>query len=274
MTKLSISRAWDETRDVLVKDGRLMASVALALVLFPQATADVLVPPPALSGEQPPSWMPLLTLVVAILGLLGQLAIVRLALGPTTSVADAISHGLRRLISACGALLLFALPLAVLIIAIFTAIVGPQALENLMNGIVDESVGRAILLILLIVLLISVRFQLVMPVATAETGGPIRILRRSWDITSGSYLRLLAFLLLILTAALIVLLVAQFTGGIVAKALFGDVKPLSLSALVLALIVASVQTAFVVLISTMLARMYVQLAGLRDSPASVPSSGT
>ena len=48
----------DETRDVLAKDGRLMASVALALVLLPQVIADVLVPAPNLSGEQQPSWTP------------------------------------------------------------------------------------------------------------------------------------------------------------------------------------------------------------------------
>jgi hypothetical protein len=274
MAKLSISKAWDETRDVLSKDSRLMASIALALILLPQAIADVLVPPPALSGEQAPTWMPILTLVVAIAGLIGQIAIIRLALGPATSVGDAISHGLRRLLSAFGALMLFALPLAILMVLILIAMAGPQSLENLRNGVADESVGRAILLILLLVLLVSVRFQLVMPVAAGESGGPIRILRRSWEITSGSYFRLLGFLATVLLAAIVVFLVAQFTGGILAKGLFGDIKPLSLAALVLALIVTSVQTVFVVLISTMLARIYVQLAGARGADVTVPSSGT
>jgi hypothetical protein len=35
MAKLSISRAWEETQDVLARDGRLLASVALALVFAP-----------------------------------------------------------------------------------------------------------------------------------------------------------------------------------------------------------------------------------------------
>jgi hypothetical protein len=273
MAKLSISRAWEETQEVLARDGRLLASVALALVLLPEVVANVLVPPPNLSGEQPPSWVPVLSIIVAVAGLIGQIAVIRLALGPATSVGQAISHGVRRFLPGLGAVILFGLPLTFVLGLLFALLAGPAALEALRNGSPDPASGRIILLLLLIGLLVSVRFQLVMPVTTSESGGPIHILRRSWDLTAGHYLRLLGFLVAIIITALIVLLATQMLGGIFARAFFGDAKPLSVSALVLALITGVVQTAFVVVVSTLLARIYAQLAGNYVAQPSVPRSG-
>ena len=39
--KLSLSRAWDETRDVLRRDGRLIAIVALAMLVFPGTVQEL-----------------------------------------------------------------------------------------------------------------------------------------------------------------------------------------------------------------------------------------
>lgn len=273
MAKLSISRAWEETQQVLARDGRLLASVALALVLLPEVVANVLVPPPNLSGEQPPSWMPIVSVLVAAAGLVGQIAIIRLALGPATSVGQAISHGVRRFLPGLGAVLIFGLPLFFVLGLLFAVIAGPTALEALRNGTAEPATGPTLMLLLLLAVLVSVRFQLVMPVTTSESGGPLRILRRSWDLTSGHYLRLLGFLVAIIITALIVLLATQILGGLLARALFGDAKPLSVSALVLALITGVVQTAFVVVVSTLLARIYSQLVGGQAAQASVPSSG-
>jgi hypothetical protein len=272
MAKLSISRAWEETQHVLTHDGRLMASVALALVLFPEVIMNVIAPPPGLSGEQPPSWVPLLSAVVALLGLIGQIAIVRLALGPTTSVGQAISHGVRRFLPGLAAIILFGIPMALILTVLFGLIAGPAAIQAMGRGVLDPSAARIVMLLVLVALLVSVRFQLVIPVTTAEGGGPIHILRRAWELSRGHYLRLLGFLLAILVTAVIVFLAAQSVGGILARTLFGDAKPLSVSALVIALLVGLVQTAFVVVVSTLLARIYVQVAGV--DRASVPSSGT
>jgi hypothetical protein len=273
MAKLSISRAWEETQHVLTHDGRLMASVALALVLLPEVVMNVIAPPPGLSGEQPPSWASLMSAVVAFLGLVSQIAIVRLALGPATSVGQAISHGVRRFLPGVGAILLFGIPFAIVLAVLFGALAGPAAVQAMSKGTVDPSSARIILLLVLIVVLVSVRFQLIIPVTAAEKGGPIHILRRTWELSSGHYLRLLGFLLAIIVTAVIVFLAAQSVGGILARTLFGDAKPLSVSALVIALVVGLVQTAFAVVVSTLLARIYAQLAGMSGAQASVPSSG-
>jgi hypothetical protein len=274
MAALSISKAWEETKAILVRDGRLIGAVALALILLPETIAAVIAPSPELSGEQPPSWIGLVTVLVALAGIIGQIAVIRLAIGPAISVAEAIQHGARRLIPGFAALLLFALPLALVLLLLLVAYAGPTAVEGLRGGtMADPKVGQAIMIFVLVAFALSVRFQLVMPVTAGEKAGPVTILRRSWALTAGHYWRLLAFLLLAFVTAIVVLLTAQFLAGILARAVFGEVQPWSVSALFVGLISALVQTGFVIMVSTMLARIYVQLAG-RDAQASVPSSGT
>jgi hypothetical protein len=273
MTSLSLSKAWDESKAIAARDGRLIGAVALALVLLPQAISGVLVPPPALSGEQAPAWFPMVSLIVAAIGFVGQIAIVRLALGPT-SVGEAIMHGFRRVLPVIGALLLFAFPLALILILVLLAIGGPSTLDVLEGGgKPDPGVGIAILLFMVAAIAVSIRLQMAVPVATAESGNPVTILKRSWAMTKGNYGRLLAFLIMILTVAVVLLLVAQMGGGILARLAFGEVRPLGVGALVVALITGAAQAVFTALSSLMLARIYVQLSG-KDARVTVPNSGT
>jgi hypothetical protein len=260
MSNLSIGRAWDEARQILARDGRLITSISLALILVPQALAGVVAPPPNLSGIDPPAWMPLITLVVLVAGIIGQIAIIRLALGPTASVGDAINHGIRRLLPALAALLLFGIGLALVLTPLFMLIAGGDALQGMLAGRSSPRAGGALLLILLLIIVISARFQLILPVAAAEPGGPIHVLKRNWQITAGHYWKLLGFIALVLVTAVIVLLTAQLLGGLIAKLAVGEVQPFSLSALIVALIAAAAQTAVTTVLSTLLARIYVQLA--------------
>lgn len=272
MSKLSISRAWEESQRVLAHDGRLLASVALALVLLPEVIVSVISPGANVSGEQGPSWLPLLSLVVLILGVIGQIAIIRLALGGAISVGQAITHGARRFVPGLAAAVLLFVPLLIVSGVLFGALAGPAALAAARNGTMDPSVTRVFFLLSIAIALIFARFLLIMPVTTAEAGGPIHILRRAWELGSGHYLRLLGFFVLIVIAAGVLLLATQFLGGILVRTLFGDAKPLSVGALVIALITGVAQTAFMVVFATLLARIYAQLAGAA-AQSGVPKSG-
>lgn len=260
MGSLSIGKAWDETRHILARDGKLITSISLALILMPQALAGVIAPPPSLSGVDPPAWNSLVTLLVLCAGIIGQIAIIRLALGPTASVGDAINHGTRRFLTALLALLIFGVVLALLLTPLFLMIAGVGAFEALAAGRSTPRASGAMLFVVLLVLLASARFQFILPVAAAEPGGPVKVLKRNWQITAGHYWKLLGFLALVLITAAIVLLTAQVLGGIVGKLAVGEVEPFSLSALIVALIVAAAQTAVTTLLSTILARIYAQLA--------------
>jgi len=274
MAKLSISRAWDDSKAAMRRDGRLIGSVALALILFPQAVFATIAPPPELSGVETPGWAPLVMLIVALVGLAGQIAIARLAIGPAASVGEAIGHGVRRAPVVFAAVLMFGLALIVLMIPLALVLIGPERLKALSEGSRDPAVVRAILPILLAIIAIAVRFQLTVPVAAMEAAGPIRMLRRSWDLTRGHYWRLLGFLLLVLATALIIQLASQIVGGVVGRLLFGNLDPFSAGALLVALIAAAAQTALSILVTLMLAHIYVQSANPPHGDVSVPSSGT
>src|SRR3954469_21169370 len=58
MAKLSISQAWDETRLILERDGKLIAAVALALFVLPGIVLNVAVPKmPTGQMREPGAWM-------------------------------------------------------------------------------------------------------------------------------------------------------------------------------------------------------------------------
>jgi hypothetical protein len=274
-SNLSISRAWDETREIFRRDGKLITAVALALIVLPQVVASLVAPQGSGGASDPSTGARLMMLAVMLISLVGQLSIIRLALGPSTTVGDAIQHGLRRFPAALGALIIMILGMAILIIPILTIFVIALGIrpEGLQQGQASGPIGLVVLLLVLIVVAISIRFTLVSPVASAEKAGPLTILKRSWGLTAGNYWRLLGFVILLLIAAVALIAAASVIGGILARLVSSTVEPFSLSALIIALATAVAQGVFSVLAAVMMTRIYTQVAG-RDVEASVPSSGT
>jgi len=271
-SSLSISRAWDETREIFRRDGGLLVSVALALVVLPEIVVGII--SPAEAGATVPGWVQILRLAAGLIAIVGQLAMIRLALGPSTTVGDAINHGVRRFPSALGAILLLILIMAVIVIPVTAILALLMGIDPSHLGPQPEpKVGLLILLMCLIALAVSVRFTLLSPIASAEAIGPIAIVKRGWDLTRGHYWRMLGLVGLLLVAALALLITAGVLGALLARLVSSDVAPFSLAALIVALVGGIAQGAFSVLASVMLARVYTQLAG-GGAEASVPSSGT
>ena len=275
MARLSLSRAWDETKAVLAAEGKLITSVALALLVLPAAIAGTVAPSALLTGNEPPGWAGPLAMLVALISLAGQVAITRFALGPTTTVGEAIGHGFRRALPAFAAAFLLGIVVGLILICVLFVLVGVEGVDNLAKGVASPQAGGAVLLTGLFAILIGARFQLIAPVATAERGGPIHLLKRSWALTRGHYWRVLAFLALSIFVLIVVILyLAPIAAGILVKVLFGEVEALSAGALVAALIMAAVQAVFSSILAVMLARIYAQLSGPVHDDVSVPSSGT
>lgn len=270
MAGLSISRAWDEAKAVLARDGRLIWTVALALLFLPQVLASTVAPPANLAGEEAPKASGVIILAALLIGMVGQLAIVRLAVGPTTSVGDSIRHGSKRFLPALTAFLIFLLGMAVILVPLIMILGLAPLLTSPASPPPPQVLGRMLLLVM-IAFLVSVKFLLVTPVASSERVGPIAILKRSWALTGSHYARLLGFVLMATIAALIVVITAQIAGTIAAKLFADTVNPLSAGALVLALFTAGAQAALSAVFTVMLARIYVQAAGAAPL-ASVPDT--
>jgi hypothetical protein len=264
VAKLSISSAWDETRAVLRADGKLLTIVALALLVLP-GTVSELVTPPVPQGQLPEPGPWLAVFIVAVLvAIVGQLAIVTLALGDRLSVGQAIGHGARRMPIYFVAQLIWALPFAAVLIMLLPHIAPPNP---------RPAAALLFILCFFVFLFIAVRMLLLAPISSADRIGPIAMIGRSWQLTSGSWWRLFGFLLLFLIAAGILILATAAIFGLVAQALPGKMEPFTIGALLVALATQIVQAGIYVVLMVMLARMYLQAGSPRAEP-SVPSSGT
>jgi hypothetical protein len=272
MAGLSISSAWEDSKRIVAHDGRLIASVALALVALPTAITSLVDPNGTAGPSSPPSIL-VLTVVASLAMLAGQLALVRLALRPSITVGAAIAHGLKRMP--------IYLLSAILVVVVLVALAIPFGLALALLGVPVDSktmpltpgVTLVILLFIALVVFIAVRMLMTAPVASADEVGPVAIIRRSWALTAGHWWHLLGFLLSFFIGAIVVLAAVKAATGAVAELLLGPIEPMSASALLMALVEAAANAAITGLFAVMLARIYAQLAGKGETQASVPSSG-
>jgi len=269
MKKLSLSQAWDETRMVLARDGKLFASVALGLVVLPQTIIGLFVP--RTTAEPTPIVFALL-LISLVVGFIAQIALNRLAIGPSTTVGSAIGRGVVRMPVLIASFILITLVLFVLLV-VFALLLG--AVGVISSPTAGQGPPASVLLLIILFAAVTYAiFQLTIPVAAAEHGGPIHLLTRSWTLARGNYLRLLGFVVLVLVGLVFVLMAGQFGLGSMIAATLGPPQAGNVSALMIALVVALIQAAFTVVFAVMLARIYLQLAGTDAAHASVPKSGT
>ena len=268
MKKLSLSQAWDESRMVLARDGKLFASVALALVVLPQTVIGLFVPR---SSAEPTPIVFALLLLTLVIGFVAQIALNRLAIGPSTTVGSAIGRGVVRMPALIASFVLITIVLFLLLV-VFALLLGAVGMIS-SPAAGQQPPASVLILIILFAAITYAIFQLTIPVAAAENGGPIRLMTRSWALARGNYLRLLGFVVLVFVGLIFVLLAGQFGLGSMIAVAFGPPEPGNVSALIISLVVALIQAAFTVIFAVMLARIYLQLAGAGEAQASVPSSG-
>lgn len=262
MATLSITTAWNESAAYLKAHFGTLFTIAAALITLPNVALQAFGPGAMAPGETPAPglWM-LLVPVVMILGLTGSLAISTLALGRASTVGDALRHGLRRFLPLLGATLILVLALCVILIPLVLATgLKPEDLVTPTPATAGK-VALAMLVLLVLFLFLGVRLLLTTPVAAAETAGPFAILARSWALTSGHFWKLLGFLLLLGVAALVVIAVATMAIGLIVAAILGPPAPGTTGGLLMLLVGGLINAVFLVVMTTMVARIYLQLAG-------------
>ncbi len=268
MPKLSITAAWNESADYLKKHFGTLFTIAVALITLPNVALQAFGPGAAAAGAAPePGLWLLLVPVVLVLGIIGSLAISTLALGRASTVGDAIGHGSRRLLPMLGA--------TVILVVAFCLVLFPLLLAAGLSwsdllAPTPATAGRVApltLFLLAFLLFFGVRLLPMTPVGAAEPAGPIAIIARSWALTRGHFWRLLGFLLLMAVAALVVVMVATIVIGLVVAAILGAPAPGTASGLVMLLVGGLLNAGFLVVMTTMVARLYLQLAGGGAEPA-------
>ena len=252
---------------VLAREGRLLLPVALALFVLPGLLVNMTMPVVDPTQFPPAGPWVAVAAVALLISLVGQLSVIRLAMEPHVAVGEAIAHALRRLLPYIGAALLWLVPILFVGSVLYALLEVKQA---------SSAVVAALVLIALcfVFAYLSVRLMLASAVASAENVGPIGILRRSWDLSSGNWWRLFAFLILFGIGALCLVWAVDTVAGLVIRLVVEDSGPRSIGGLLIAIVSQVVSALLSVVLFVMLARIYVQRSGGAAVQPSVPSSGT
>ena len=274
MATLSISTAWTQTVAFVEREGRLLFPLAFMLVALPVALMEALTPAPPSPQEmpQPGLWLALFPLVL-VATWIGNIAISALALRPGTSVGEAIRRGMKRFptLFAAGLILFVAGAALLLVIAIVALLLVPGALSAPQAGVPAEAMTGVmavmLFLVLPILLYFGARLFLLNPIAAAEDVGPIALLRRSWSLTAGKAWKLVAFLILVGIAVLALTTAIRVVAASLLTLAVARPEPGTLSALLLIIVMAAVNTLVTVYLTSLVARIYAQLSGAADTKA-------
>ncbi len=267
MARLSISKAWEEARGTVGRNGSLLTTVGLAMFVLPGVVSD-LVTPDAPAGQIPPlgGWTAIAAIAILV-ALVGQLAVIRLAIGSGPTIGEAIGHGARRAPVYFLATLIWILPF-LLVGAMLFGVIARDPQEA------PPAALLALLVLACIMLFFAIRMLMTSPVASAEALGPVGIVRRSWQLTAGNGLRLFVFFLLFIIVFVVAAMAVGAIIGVIAELVLGGTEPMSIGALFVSLVTQMVSAAVSVVLMVMLARIYVQLAGDGAAEASVPTTGS
>ncbi len=248
---VSIGTAYSEAASFVRREKKLLAPLVLALMVVPATVSQLVQPGDPFSGSQGlQPWMAIAALAL-LAGLVGQMAISRLALGWHGSLGETIILALKRLPTVLGAFLLFFLSLSLVLIPVIVV------LTLLGGGASGAKLANVIAL--LAIFGVAPRILLAPAIAMDRPLGPWRLIRETWRATAGQYWRLLGFFLLFLAASLIVAVAASSVVGTLATLAIGSPSPMSVSRLIMALTGGLVQAIVATVYAAMIGRIVAQL---------------
>jgi hypothetical protein len=285
MANLSISRAWEEGAAFAAREFRLLFPIAFLFIALPPVLTGLLVPARTsaeleqmVAGSQGEGiWLYILlglsvTIVEIVLSTLGGLAITCLALRPGTSVGESFSLAGRRLLPTLGAILIISIA-AGAVLLFFSLFFGASLLGILFQSGAPGSnagataaglIGGALLFMLLIMVIgvsLGAKLLPMTAVSVAEEKGPVGIISRSWQLTTGHFWKLVGTLLLIglvyMIAAGTILLIL----GFFVLALIGNPEVSQTAAFVVSLLTAVLTAVVSPFLLSFTARIYAQLSG-------------
>jgi hypothetical protein len=208
----------------------------------------------------------LLLIAVLLAVMVGQMTIALLATGWSGRIGEAMGKVARRLPSLIGAALIVFLPIILVAIVLLGSTLAAAGLTDPAQ-MTPESlakvprIGWIVLVLTLFFIFAGVRLFPISAIAATEPGGPVTLLKRSWQLTKGNFGRLLALMLLLLCIAMVLDLAVTAVVGSGARLAFGEARAFSLSALIVALASGLIGAAVSSVSASMVGRVYAQLAG-------------
>lgn len=272
---VTMGNVWDRATEFLSDTSSAVARIALLGIFLPTAVSTIIAPLGAQSTGAGPLAMvavPLISLVLNLVALWGQLAIAALAIDPPAGRQAAIGLATQRVLPMIGVslLLLLGFTLLVLPIPIVLAAAGYDLVAAMSGVQVEVPMAAAsvvalyVLVLIPVLLFIAARMALLTPVVVAERLG-IGAIRRSFDLTRGLVWKIIGVLLLYGIVVGVASLAANTVFGSILQLIAGGEGAISVATVVTALIVSAVQTGFVVLAAAFVAKLYLMVRETRGT---------
>ncbi|WP_448663574.1 glycerophosphoryl diester phosphodiesterase membrane domain-containing protein [Sphingomonas sp. CJ20] len=274
---VKMGTVWDRTAEFLSDNIGIVLPVALLAFFVPASIEGNFEAVLATAGPGLTLALRLTQLAFAVLSLWGTLALCAMALD-LAGEATAGQIAQRRLLSALLVWVVLGVAALVLLAPGFAILVaGGVDLMALSRGeIPDMGRGTAgavvlyALLYIVVLMWVGARLVLVTPALVRENRG-FGALARSWRLTRGAALRIVGVILLYLAVSWVAQLAANTVfGSIFALVAGDDSQGVSLHGVLTSIVVAAVQTAFLVIVPVFEAKLYLALtaqAGPRDAAA-------
>ncbi|GAC1575600.1 MAG: hypothetical protein NVS3B5_06720 [Sphingomicrobium sp.] len=251
------------------RETRLLVPLALALMFLPSVISGLAAPRGQADLNDSPTLL-LLFFAEVLIGVIGQIAIARLALGHRETLGEVIRHATLRLPALLGSALIVILPLSLGFGIALGAAGGLVAKGSGANPVAATLLLLVLVILLVALIIVGVRCLFNTALAAVEAGGPVRILKRGFALTRGQVLRLLGVALLFAIGGAVVIIALTSVVGVGVTLAFGKPEPWTVAALLIAVAGAAAQAVLATLFTICFARLYAQ----RAAESGVPSSGT
>lgn len=264
MTTMSIGKAWEEAVAFVTREASLLFPVALLFVALPGLILQEMTPPELEAWfAQPkadaipamPPGFALAMVLTIILIWFGSLALFALALRPGISVGEALRLSFARLPVLIGT--------ALVVVGIMGGIFAVALMVSVLLSLLSKALATTLGLLLAagavgLIFYASIRLVLLNPVVIDSQEGVMASLRRGWVLTRGHFLRLFAFLLIVMILSTIVTSVAQVVVGLLGGLIAGAEGARIAGSIAGAAVSAIIQVYMLV----MIARLYRQAAAI------------
>lgn len=270
---VNMDAVWDRTMEFVSDNLGAVLVVVIPFIFLPAAISGVIEGPAATAEGTTRTALQLVALVLALVGLVGQVALTALVLDPDAGAAAARARGLRRFLPVLGVSLALGLAAALLSLPVFLILgaygfdfaAASTGAQPQVAPVAAAWVGLYVILLLPLILFLVARLVLVMP-ALVDARIGLGAIGRSWALTRGLTLKIIGVIILYAIVSLFLTLgVAAGVGAVLALVAGGD-GTFTVAGVLTALIVAVVAAVLTMVQSVFVARLYIA-ATARRAPA-------
>ena len=270
---VSMGTVWDRATEFLSDNLSAIFPIAFFAIFLPSTLSSSLQPLTAQTSATAMT-IQLLSLVLMIVSLWGQLAITALVLDPGSGRQAATALASKRLVPVIGLslVLLIGLSLLVLPVLITLGLAGfdLQAAAKGADGGGTFTSGTAwflllyFLVLLVVMIWLGARLALITPILLAE-GRWFGAFARSFRLTRPITLKIIGVAILYTTVWGVSVLAANLVFGSIFRLIGSGDGPITIGSVLTAVVVSAVGTAFSVLASAFIGRLYLAVRDAREA---------